>query len=368
LRNNNERSDNSQRVKKPVKKKMPTSIHRQKVWIDTKIVNMECGHGNNYAEYGLFYDDRPPDDIHDIDSNTENIWKNTNKACFAGLLSRLYEKNDKYNRIFCTIYLKAPADKKDRLYNPNTNILLSIEECIRWIQLAKEYKLLPDYVDENLIEMFDTPIKVGGKEKYTCYAHNAAGKGTVVLDLTDLTQAQLYLYISTVRNLREDPGFVRAALYFTDRCKMNFYAAYVFASCVAMNTTGHHTIEAYRPYGAIKQEIGEKTDIYKAARTKLSDIEALTANVSWMISLQRFTKNPKKHDEHSVYQCMHNFRCSSTINKISKICTKINIYEALDPDIIKAIMAISDTTAEEYIDKFIEKKPRIKYKEATSEE
>lgn len=372
MRTTNERSDNSQRVKELTKKEVPATIHVQKPWIDINIVNMGYSHGNNYAVYGLFHDDRPPDEIHDVDSNTDDIWKNTNRACFAGLLGRLYKKKNIYNRMFYTIYLKTPTTpakkKKDPYYNYAGNVLLSVEECIRWIQLAKEHKLLPDYVDENLIEMLDTPIKVDPEERYSRYVHKASGKGTVIFDLVGLTQAQLYVYISTLRNLREDPGFVRTALYLIDKCKMNFYAAYVFASHVAMNTTGHHTISAYREYGAIKQEIDPKTNMYKPAETKLSDIEAINADIRWMIGLQRFAKNPKKHDSRLVYKCMTSFYCNSTIDKISKIRTQINIYEALDPDIVKAIMAMGDNTSKKYINKFIEKKPRIKYKEATSEE
>ena len=368
MRTANGRSDNSQRVKKPAKKKVPASIHIQKPWIDVGIVSMEYGQGNNYIEYGLFQDDRPPYEIHDIDPDAKNIWKNTNTACFAGLLARLHERNDTYNRMFYTIYLKTPAEKKKGLYySPCSDILLSIEECIRWIQLTKECKLLPDYVDENLIEMFDTPIKTGPERINSPYAQKASGKGTVVFDLTDLTQAQLYLYISTLRNLREYPGFVRTALYLIDRCKMNFYAAYVFASYIAINTVGHHTIRAYRPYGAIKQEINSKNGGHGKAKTKLSDVEAVNADMSWMIGLQRFTKNPKEHDKNLVYKCTTSFQCNSIIDNISRIRNKIDIYEALDPDIVKAIMADKDTTSQKYVDKFLEKKPRIKYKEAAGE-
>ncbi len=361
MRNNDERFDNSQCIKGLKKKKILPTIHIQKPWIDTKIVNMGYSHGNNYTEYGLFYDNRHPDDMHDIDLNVENIyWKNGNHACFAELLNTLYEKDDKYNRMFYTIYLKEPGDKEQQFYGPGTSVLLSIEECIRWIQLSKEYKILPDYVDENSIEMFDTPIELGNG---TYNKHRAVGKGIVILDLTKLTQGQLYLYLSTLRHLREDPGFVRTAIYLIDRCKMNFYAAYVFASRIAMSTTGHHTISVCRKYG----EFIRKTGSESSHETKLSSIEALTTGIGWMISLQRFVKNPKKYDKHLVHQCT-GFYCGPMISQISKIRTEINIYETLDPDIKKAIMAIKDTIAKKYINKFLEKKPRIKYKEASNGE
>ncbi|KKN45503.1 hypothetical protein LCGC14_0682520 [marine sediment metagenome] len=359
MRTANERSDNS------VKKTLP-SIHRQKPWIDRDIVNMSYAPGINYTEYGLFHDDRLPDDIHDIDSNTKDIWKNTNHACFAGLLGKLYKQSDKYNRIFYTIYLKEPYSKKRKYYNPGANILLSMEECIRWIQLAEEHKMLPDYIDENLIEMFEFPIKLGNGN-YSYNEHNAVGKGTAVLDLTDLTQAQLYLYLSMLRVLREDPGLVRVAIYLTDKCKMNFYAAYVFASRIAISTTEHHTITVFRKYNEVPRLINPKTGRYKKTKTKLSNIEAATTDISWMIGLQRFATNPKKHDKNLAHQCTSSFLCSSIIGKISAIHANINIYEALDPDIIKAIMAAEDTTSRMYVTKFLKSRSIIKYKRASKQ-
>jgi CRISPR/Cas system CMR-associated protein Cmr5 small subunit len=195
-----------------------------------------------------------------------------------------------------------------------------------------------------------------------------------VLDLTGLTQAQLYLYLATLRNLREDTGFVRTTIYFADRCKMNFYAAYVLASRIAITTIGHHTITVCRNYSTALQVIDPKTGKRKKVKTKLSSIEAITADMIWMMGLQRLAENPKKHDKYLAHQCTHSFSCASLISKISNIHAEINIYEALDPDIVKAIMATDDTTSQKYVTEFLEKRPRIKYKrapkkkEATGEE
>jgi hypothetical protein len=83
-----------------------------------------------------------------------------------------------------------------------------------------------------------------------------------------------------------------------------------------------------------------------------------------MIGLQRFANNPKIYDKSTAYSGGTRFRCSDTISDISKISHLINVNEAMDPDVVRAIMASRDDTSRKYLEKFLEKKPRIEYKKA----
>ncbi len=329
-------------------------IKRQRVWIDTKIVSMEYRHGHNYAKYGLFQDDAAPDKISIAKAiSGPNVRHNSSTACFAGLLNTIRART-KYNKIYSTVYLKE-------IVEDSTNITLGSEECRRWIELTKQYQLLPDYIDENCVKIYKEPKPVSDS-MYD--KHSAVGSGTIILDLSNLVPSLLYVYLSTFRNLREDPGFVRTALYLLDKLNMNFFAAYVFAGYIAMDTQGHHILGAVRNH--YYPEPGEPP---KHGRDKIS---AVQADIMWMISLQRYIKNPSKYDTNDLYKAKSSsysdtrFSCSDTILAVSKQKLLLTIDEAFDSDIISAIMSSSDRVAAQHIKEFKEKRPRIVYKEAKS--
>lgn len=337
-----------------------SKIKRQRVWIDTKVVNMKYRHGHNYAKYGVFQDDAAPDKISIARATSgPNVLHGTSTACFAGLLHTI-RSCTKYNRIYSTVYLKE--DSKDSALGRNTAcITLSSEECRRWIELTKQYQLLPDYIDENCVEMYKEPKPVSNS-MYD--KHSAVGGGTIILDMSNLVPSLLYVYLSTFRNLREDPGFVRTALYLVDKLNVNFFAAYVFAGYIAMDSSGHHILSAVRRYYTPGPGEPPKHD-----RDKIS---AVQADIVWMISLQRYIKNPSEYDTKDLYKAKSSgysdtrFSCSETISTVSKQRLLLTIDEAFDSDIISAIMSSSDKVAAQHIKEFEEKRPRIVYKEAKS--
>lgn len=336
------------------------NIKRQKVWIDTKVINMQYSHGHNYAKYGTFHDDEAPDKISIKRAvSGPEVTHNIHTACFAGLLKG-FKENPRLNRMYSTVYLQETikvANRKATIYD-SAHITLEPEECVRWIELAKQYQLLPGYVDKNCIKKFNDP-KVVSESMYD--KHSAVAGGTVIFDVSNLVPSMLYVYLSTLRNLREDPGFVRTSLYFIDILNMNFFAAYIFASCIAMSTSGHHIIPVVREY------------VYdQPHKSTIDSINGIKAHIKWMISLQRFIKDPSKYDKRNIYDSTNHgytgtvFDCSSTISKVCNHALRVTIDEVFDPDVVGAIMSSSDKVAKEYIESFEKIRPRIKYKEAVN--
>ena len=331
------------------------SIIREKVWIDTEIVNTSCKHLLNKAIQCVFKSDADPSVVPEGFAK-EHSKRMVTHVCFSGLSSQI--KDARANRMYTKLEVAKPQKK-----NPASKIVLTAEERSSWIALAKEHKLLPPYINEDAIE--DIPEgdqhedRIGSVTRSTTIA-----SGEFIIDIEELSPAMLYIYLSTIRNIREDPGLPRTVTYLVNEIGMNFFAAYVFSSMVVLNSTGHHILSAYRPYGLCKEAYQPDLGAYASKALDLKTLEkSIRVPISQAIGLQRMVNSgPRRYDSRDMLEAIGRFNCNVTISKISKVKHLASFQELFDEDIIAAIMSENDKEAEECIKKFIEKEPRIKYK------
>ncbi len=227
--------------------------------------------------------------------------------------TNVYE-NPKLDRVKLPIpnrvYYKAV---KDKIATPK----LAESEKHKWIVMCKENKMLPDYV----------PLSTAKTEE-------------VVLDLDNLTPSILYLYLSSVRNLTETPGFVRGMIRLVSKLQMNFFVAYVFLSNIFITNAGHHIISRSKSYG------------YKAKDPKPEKMTKISVDL--MIGIRRMVNDPLKHDERLLFnrkgKCdWQSFNCNTSIENISKIIYEANAQELFNEHLVKAVMSDTDVEAIEHI-------------------
>lgn len=281
-------------------------IIREKVWIDPKIVQA-YNHGGNSTKYCTCKEQAAAKIIEDSDLRSG--------ACFSSLLGML-KSNTKDDRI----YYKMEEDR-------NHKVELTDEEKHHWVELCVAYGTMPDYIT----------------------TENANKKVMVLKIVEDLTPSLMFIYLCCFRYYREDPGFVRAMVYLVNKCGMNYYAAFVFATKVCINYDLHHILTGIRRYG-------EKIEPEDAI-IRLKDV----------IGLSRFLGNPKKYDSrgprsHKNSGSFNQFQCASTIEGISSIRYDCSAQDLFDPDILEAIHAKTDSDSQKHLDVFLAIKDRIVYK------
>ena len=314
------------KVKKlePIAKK-PVRAQSKKVVIDTDIVNSCYKHLENSVVYGIFGDNS---DINTVSADTKRVFKGgRNDICFYGLLGDI-RKSKGNNRMFFKLTTTSPTDS----YNSNPPILTK-EECELWVALAKKYKLLPPYINEEVLRETE----------------KGAVKGTFIIDLNKtISPALLYIYLSTIRNMREDPGLPKAVLYLVNELGMNFYLAYTFASLVVVSGTGHHIVNLSRSYG-----LSNGTASMPIIEEKVS------VPMYIVIGIQRMLNNPSKYDKRALTDKEgHGFNCANTIESISKVKSKIAPSDLFNEDVIAATMSETDGQADKYLIKFATKKAK----------
>lgn len=328
-------------TKTKVKKLKPLakekSINREKVWIDTNIVSTQYKHLDNRVVFDTFNDDGDPSVIPE---DIKSAFKLTPviSVCFSGLIGKI--RSNKSNRMFYTMETCQPSNK-------GGPALLTPEERVRWLAITKEYGMLPQYIDEEMVK------DVKGK-----------AKATVIIDLRDLTLSLLYIYLSTIRNIREDPGLPKAVLYLVNELGMNFYLAYTFACAVTLNQVGHHILGIYRPYGLSSEKWDGKKYTYNQVSLDKLD-QKIKVPIKIAIGLQRLLNDPKKYDKRDYMSDnkIYNFDCTNIISKISTVDYQASIQELFDDNIVAATMSKTDREAKKYINKFEKEKPRINYME-----
>jgi len=281
-------------------------IIREKVWIDPEMVRV-YSHGDNSAKYCTCKEESLAKKIKDDDLQRD--W------CFSSLLGML-SRNDEDDRI----YYKMEEDV-------NAETKLTDEEKHCWIDLCVAHRTMPDYITMGNIDEKIMVLKITG----------------------DLTPSLIFVYLCCFRYYREDPGFIRAVVYLVNKCGMNYYAAFVFATKICMNYDLHHFLTKVRGYG-------DKPEL-KDIAIRLSDV----------IGLSRFLKDPKKYDSrgprsHKGGGGFNQFRCASTIEGISSIKHDCEAQDLFDPNILKAVSATTDSDSQEYLNGFLADKDRIVYK------
>ena len=202
--------------------------------------------------------------------------------------------------------------------------------------------MLPEYINENSFVDEKSPSKTA--------------KATFILDIKGLTASMLYVYLSTIRNIREDPGLPKAVLYLVNELGMNFYLAYVFASSIVLSSTGHHILNTQRDYGAFKQVYDSKAGYAYTPITSTQINETIKTSIATAIGIQRMVNDPNKYDKSNITKKAGYFSCNSTIHGISKVTYKALLRELFDDNIISATMSKTDTEANKYISKFMDNK------------
>ena len=299
-------------------------IYRDKIVVDPDIVSSKYTHGYNNVDYYCYYESGkstrnkpyiPKDPVKEFNSKSLCA-----KACFADLISTIHGTN--YNRVLYHMKIDEGQPVK-----------LLVKEMRRFVELAVEYKLLPPYI---------TPESITNRKE-----------GRIVIMLEGLTISQVYMYLTTFRYLREDTGFVKAILYLHDELDMNFYAAFVLGSHICMSDSLHHIIDKVRRYG------GE------------NDPNNLRIPFHVIAGLSRFARYPKSNDDRILLRVNNKhpkFNTTEIIQQISKIDVYLKAQELFDPKIERAINAKTDAVAMKYINKYLEMKKRIKFRQESNNE
>ena len=159
----------------------------------------------------------------------------SNDACFSSLNTSL-DVHTKTNRI---------------LYAFKPNKVLTDENCEDWLKLVKKHNLLPRY----------SKVKEIVKNK------------NVVFDTRGITRNMLYVYLTVVRMLVEEPKMVKNILKLVDKYKTNFFVAFVASIYLGVTNTGH---------------LFCCPADYYPARKNITDLKNLPFNL--MIGLYKFIK------------------------------------------------------------------------------
>jgi len=242
---------------------------------------------NHYVEYYLYYEDS--DDIDPNYKPKEEI-KNSNSICFANLLYEI--KKYGVNRIRYSI--------KDKFRHNLTD-----EEKLEWTKIAKRNLALPDYVTEESVL-----------------------KNEPVLKIVDISPSLLYVYLSSLRVMKENPWFVRAMIYMVSGCRMDFCLAWVIASKLIITNSWHNIVQ-----------VGINQYEPKSEQTKI--------NISSVIGLKRYLANPSKYDKRKLTS--DRFNCHNTISSICKLERYMDMNEIPNSNLTKAIRSKTDKTALKYI-------------------
>jgi hypothetical protein len=272
-------------------------------WVDPKIVSSKWQHGDNKVTYAVFRDDTPVrwNSIRrPVDVTKEKNANKTDGWCFSSLLSMTKGKD--VNRVW---YHMKEAPK------PNTCPALTLPEKKAWLRVAKAAGFLPKHV--TLATAVD---------------------GKVVMDLTGVTPAQIYMYLSAFRFFREDSGMAKAATYLVTKKGMNPYAAMVVATKVCTEYKLHHFLTCVREYA------------------KVDDPNKMTFPLHQMIGLQRFCRHPHTHDTREVGKYSGDFSCNTRIAGISKVKRELPISALFNEHIIAAIMSKDDKDAKAALEAF----------------
>jgi len=290
---------------------MKDQFVRQKVIIDSEIVSNAYRHGNNSTKYCTLTKD---DDIEDK--------KLTKGYCFSDLLKML-KNNKEHDRV----HYKMEEDS-------GQGVKLTKQEKHKWVELCVEHKTMPEYITKDNID-----------------------KKVMIINVDDenITPSLIFIYLCCFRYFREDPGFIRAVVYLVSKYKMNYYAAFVFASRVCMSYDLHHILGIVRQYA-------EKFDI-----------NTVTVPLHIITGLVRIVNDPKKYDtrgprDHDAGGGFNQFRCANRINDISKVKYNCSLQDLFDKNVLKSVMSSSDKTSKKYLDKFISYKDKIIYKEKVANE
>lgn len=218
-------------------------------------------------------------------------------ACYSGILIKLLG-DTKINRL-ATMFKIIP-----------TSVTLTKEEGTQWIELCKENKLLPRYV--NAEDCLKINRKGGLKE------------GHLVLNIKNQNQSIIYLYLDSFRKLRENPGFVKAIIHLCNEYNMNFYIAYVLSSHFNITGDGHHAIKV-------------TNSIYSRTNQPIPETLKDKLNLKTVIRLYKFLHEKSSFEDTKIGKAYH-WKCNSLISEIEAKNIIIPIEELLTSSKVPKIL------------------------------
>ena len=141
--------------------------------------------------------------------------------------AKLKKMLDVYQHEVC--YSNLPRSLKDShkfiythmKFEDKLKDLLDKDEMVRWFKLAKENKLLPEDFDPEAALQYEGYVV-----------------GTFEIEKVK-TMPLLYIYLSTLRYVKEMPAFARIVVNLVDKRNMDFFVALTVAAYFAGNNTGH---------------------------------------------------------------------------------------------------------------------------------
>ena len=254
---------------------------------------------NQHAQhYAVYYKPWAVDAEFNVEKlcNMKNMLKS---ACYSNLFSRYNNNTDENINGICIMNHIKP-----------TGVKLEYDEIDRWIKLGIKYKMMPSHLDASKCIL---PDKANADNFYFVAAIKCEG----------VPQALLYLYLNTIRELYEDPGFVKSVLYLHETLGINYYAAYVFASFFNKTGTGHHILPITRTMSLYGSD--DDANILKLKSIESNDPRSkLDLNI--VRALYSFVNDPKVDKGYPLLRvCSKNtFRASSwnCIKKIVRIANK----------------------------------------------
>ena len=271
--------------------------------IDASIVSAKYKHGDN-GDNSTKYTTCKGDSIE------KDKLSLTSGYCFSSLLKMIHDNKESHD----TVYYKMEENPEDCQV-----VKLTTEEKHRWISMCVEHGTMPKYISSD-----DIDAKI------------------MKIDITSegMTPPLLFLYLCSFRYFREDPGFIRSMVYLVDKCKMDYYIAFVVSSRICMNYDLHHSLSVVRKYGE-----------------KIPNISELEIPIHTAIGLRRFVNNPSKYDKRDIWSYNPNegfnqFRCAQLIESICKTKYRCSIPDTFDHNIVKAVNSDTDEEAKKYINDF----------------
>ncbi len=227
---------------KPVKKPRVTQVFKE---------DIKSYHGNNMdVTYRVFHSDTMEiPKSNKIDGSVEA----NHTACFSGIPYAIKEKKD-LNRLLYIFDATRNAMK-----------VTSYEDRLKWIDIAIANNALPKYIkNSDIIE----------------------NRYLFKLDDKNLTPSLLYIYLTTIRVMNEEPGFVRNMITLIEKYKMDYSLAWVFASKISHTNSGHNIIPISRN-GAI-------------VPSNVDDVKGV--QLRYAMALKGYLSNPRKYDTRSIYK------------------------------------------------------------------
>ena len=255
----------------------------------------------NHVEYYIYKNEKNYTEHftkENIENNNLGYIKNKSKYCFSQLPSMLHSFSIRYKEWPNRLLFMCDFKKHEKKEYHTT-----YEERCWWITICKKHKLLPNYINDPLAET-----------------------GNLILKVNTLDLSTLYIYLSIVRYLQEEPYFIRAIKYLVVDKHMDFYIAFSVASRCCINNKGHHIIQIGKKYPSFDNH----NNINLIDNYELNDI----------IRLKKFLDGGKFVDkipikDIKIGQSLGYFHLHEKLNKIPVKTTKINLKDLTSKEVVK---------------------------------